>query len=135
MSRDRRGEAGRWVAQAEQDLGDARLLAEHGRYAPACFHSQQATEKALKGVLYAAGADVVLGHSVRDLCDEVAQLAPEVAERCPEWGALDQHYIATRYPDALPGGIPAQSYTEAQARDALATAGSALEFAHRRVST
>lgn len=134
MSRDAVADARRWVAQAYEDLGDARLLAEHGRFAPACFHAQQATEKALKAVLYAAGADVVLGHSVRDLCDEVARLAPEVAENCPEWGALDQYYIATRYPDALPGGIPAQSYTEAQARHALGTAESALEFAGGRVS-
>jgi HEPN domain-containing protein len=38
--------------------------------AAACFHSQQAAEKALKAVLYSQGARVVLGHSVRQLAQQ-----------------------------------------------------------------
>lgn len=119
-------EGRRWIDQARRDLDDAALLAEHGRHATACFLAEQAAEKALKGVLYAAGADAVLGHSVRTLCEEVAALEPGVRPSCPEWGALDQFYIPTRYPDALPGGIPAEAYTATQsARGALDRAWSA----------
>lgn len=135
MSRDIIGEARRWVAQATQDLADARLLAEHSRYATACFLCQQAAEKALKGVLYGAGADAVLGHSVRQLCDDITRMDPDVASRCAEWAVLDQFYIPTRYPDALPGGIPSEAYTEAQARGAIETAGSAISFARERVGS
>ncbi|MBM3673904.1 MAG: HEPN domain-containing protein [Actinobacteria bacterium] len=128
-------EGARWIEQARRDLDDAALLAEHGRHATACFLAQQAAGKALKGVLYAAGADVVLGHSVRTLCGEVTLLDPQVQPRCPDWGALDQFYIPTRYPDALPGGIPAEAYTASQSAGALATAREVLAFADGRAST
>ena len=129
MSRDPLAEGRRWLAQAESDVADARLLAEHGRNAAACFLSQQATEKALKAVLYAAGADAVHGHSIGDLCPEVAALAPEAAGCCEEWAVLDQYYIPTRYPDALPGGIPATAYTAAQAAGAIGTAAAGAPLA------
>ena len=38
----------------------------------ACFLCQQAAEKALEAVLYAHGAEQVLGHSVADLAEECA---------------------------------------------------------------
>lgn len=134
MSRDVGSEARRWVDQAIADLGDARLLADHSRFATACFLCQQATEKALKGVIYASGADAVLGHSVRQLCDEIARLDPAVASRCVEWAILDQYYIPTRYPDALPGGIPATAYSATQAQAAIRTADDAISFASERLA-
>ena len=39
---------------------------------------------------------------------------------------LDQYYIATRYPDGLPEGHAGLFYTEEQAVDALAKAGTFL---------
>jgi HEPN domain-containing protein len=57
------------------------LIANH-RNAVACFLAQQAAEKALNGLLYAAGAEVVLGHSVAALCREVAVVDPDLAPRC-----------------------------------------------------
>jgi HEPN domain-containing protein len=122
VNRDYSAEGGRWVAQAQDDLAAAELLAQHGRSAQACFLAQQVAEKALKGLLYYAGADVVLGHSVAQLCEHAAKVAPELGPRCPDWATLDQHYIPTRYPDALPGGIPAAAYTSAQATSAIALA-------------
>ncbi len=116
----------RWIAQATDDLETARLLLANERHAVACFLAQQAAEKALKGLLYAAGADAVLGHSVAALCVEVAAVHPELTPRCPEWSSLDQHYIPTRYPDALPGGIPSDVYTAAQATAATDLAGELL---------
>jgi HEPN domain-containing protein len=32
---------------------------------------------------------------------------------------LDQHYVAARYPDALPGGAPYQVFSKKQASEAL----------------
>ena len=119
MSRDPAVESARWLAQATDDLQTAQLLVEHGRHPVACFLAQQCAEKALKAVLYHAGADTVLGHSVAALCREVGGRHPDLAPRCAAWATLDQHYIPSRYPDALPGGTPADVYTHEQARAAV----------------
>lgn len=129
MTRDPSVEGGRWLAQAADDLEAARLLTAHDRHAQACFLAQQAAEKALKGLLYAAGAEVVLGHSVAQLCEYAAKVAPSVAGRCQAWAMLDQYYIPTRYPDALPGAIPATAYTGEQARAAIELAGGVVAAA------
>lgn len=119
MSRDPAEEGRRWLAQATDDLVTAELLVRHGRHPVACFLAQQCAEKALKAVLYRGGADVVLGHSVAMLCQELAAAHPALAPRCRGWATLDQHYIPSRYPDALPGGTPADVYTDVQARAAV----------------
>ena len=62
-----RVEAQRWFRQAQTDLEVVRTLLSSQHYAAACFHSQQAAEKASKAVLYSQGARVVLGHAVREL--------------------------------------------------------------------
>lgn len=120
MSHDPTVESRRWVGQALHDLATAELLVEHGRYPVACFLAQQAAEKALKGLLYHDGADIVLGHSVAALCREAAARHPVLEPHCGAWSTLDQHYIPTRYPDALPGGTPADVYTREQATQAVA---------------
>lgn len=84
-------------------------------------------------MLYADGADTVLGHSVQTLCRAVAELHPDTAARCPEWATLDLFYIPTRYPDALPDGVPAEVYTRTQADAAIALAAETVAFAAGRV--
>lgn len=46
-------EARRWFQEAQADLAVVRTLRGAGHHAAACFHSQQAAEKALKALLYA----------------------------------------------------------------------------------
>jgi HEPN domain-containing protein len=60
--KERRTEALRWLRQAENDLGYARLGLKEGYYAQACFLSQQICEKALKSIHYGGlGKRLVLG--------------------------------------------------------------------------
>jgi len=40
-----------WLREAEEDLESAQLLIDGGQYHHACFHVQQAAEKALKVAL------------------------------------------------------------------------------------
>lgn len=134
MSRDPGVDGTRWLAQADDDLETARLLMVNDRHAVACFLAQQSAEKALKGLLYGAGADIVLGHSVAALCAEVAALHPELDSKCDTWSSLDQHYIPTRYPDALPGGIPSDVYTIAQSSSAIGLADEVLAAVRERLS-
>lgn len=129
-----RDEAERWLRQAESDLAFAALGAREGFPAQACFTSQQAAEKAVKAVLYLSGARFVPGHSVVELLDRAAAAVADTdaapLRRLQDSARqLDQYYIPTRYPNGLPGGIPAEVFTDAQAEDAVGRARSFVEAA------
>jgi HEPN domain-containing protein len=65
---DQRSHARAWLAKAVNDLTAARRLTEAGGpYDAACFHAQQAAEKALKGLLAHAGAPIPRSHNLEDL--------------------------------------------------------------------
>lgn len=126
-------EGRRWLTQAREDLRWAKHLAEEGAYYLACFLAQQVAEKALKAFLYAQGAEIVLGHSVRRLVDQASAIDPDFARAGADWGTLDGYYIPTRYPNGLPEGIPSQVYTARAAREALALAEEAVHFVESRL--
>lgn len=113
-------EARRWLAQARDDLAFIQWLLGEGRgFEKGCFIAQQAAEKALKAVLYAAGARTVLGHSVAELLERVAVQHPGVADLINDARQLDRFYIPTRYPNGLPGGAPFESFTSGDLRQAV----------------
>lgn len=96
-------EALRWLAKAEDDLAVANIVvdAPAGVNWAACFHAQQATEKALKAVLVAYGIDFPRSHALERL---IALMPAEpastfdfeaVAELTP-WA------VAGRYPEDIP---------------------------------
>jgi len=87
-----------------------------------CFLAQQAAEKALKAFLYARGEELVLGHSVRQLCQRAAEHDARFQPSLDDWGVLDSYYIPTRYPNGLPDDIPARVYNRQAAEGALALA-------------
>jgi HEPN domain-containing protein len=115
-------EARRWLAQAENDLAFAEVGVREGFFAQACFICQQAGEKALKALHYRGGARVVLGHSLAELLDDLLRDHPTLGDLRDAARQLDQFYIPTRYPNGLPGGVPADSFTRAQATQAVAAA-------------
>ncbi len=127
-------EGRRWLRQAVEDLRWARHLAEQGAHHLACFLAQQVAEKALKAFLYAQGEEVVLGHSVERLCAAAAIFAPEFGEYARSWSILDGYYVPTRYPNSLPGGIPAEVYTRRAAEEAVALAGEVVEEVAGRIT-
>ncbi len=67
----------RWLKQGERDLSAAWVLMEHEFYESACFHAQQASEKALKSLLIMKGYRTVVTHSTRELYKEVKRLIPD----------------------------------------------------------
>lgn len=104
MSRTKnRGEAERWLLTAEEDLKAAEVLFRAAMYAQACFHTQQAGEKALKALWYFWDADP-WGHSVQRLIRDFPHRSDiSDADAWIELGALlDKFYIPTRYPNGLP---------------------------------
>lgn len=127
-------DAERWYRTAEDDLEFARVALRTGFYHKACFHAQQSGEMAIKAVAYGLGERVVLGHSIAELVKQYADRVPGLGELSADASLLDQYYIPTRYPNGLPGGVPSESYSEAQATSAIGVAERILRFASRHRS-
>lgn len=129
-------EAGRrWLRQAEHDLRVARRLQAHGDYSDACFMAEQASQKALKAFLLARGERSVPIHSVAELAEHCSRFDPDFKEHIASGRLLDQYYIPTRYPDALPPpAVPFESYTQDQGEKAVAAANAIVSLVAQRLA-
>lgn len=113
-------EAHRWWDQAQDDLAFVRWVHEEGRFFDkACFVAQQAAEKALKACLYASGERFVPGHSTYELWQSLSEKAAAIKDLAEHCRRLDRFYIPTRYPNGLPGGIPASFFSRSDLDQAL----------------
>ena len=85
----------------------------------------QCVEKALKGALVRREQVPPRIHSIADLLS----LFPSgwLADLRDDLVGLDDYYIATRYPDALPGTLPDSLPGRAEAEESLALACTVLE--------
>jgi HEPN domain-containing protein len=121
-----------WFRQAERDLQHARHSQTDLDYEWACFASQQAAEKALKG-LYQALSGEGWGHSISAL---LAGLEEKMAvpDRL-KLGAkvLDKMYILTRYPNGFDQGIPADYFLEEDSERSIEECHAILEFVRPRI--
>jgi len=128
-----RNKGRRWLAQAAQDLEDARFNLSGKRYNIACFLAQQSAEKALKAYLLSRGAEEIWGHSVADLCKDAKRFDASFTQIEREASLLDKYYIPTRYPDALPGGIPSEAFDEEDAKRAISLAQKTIDFVGEKI--
>ena len=115
-------EGKRWLATARGDLETSRILLEAGRWAHACFHAQQAGEKALKALWYTHDLDP-WGHSILRLVGDLEGAHPAahalVRDLAETAAQLDRLYVPTRYPNGLPDLTPEEAFFESDARRAL----------------
>jgi HEPN domain-containing protein len=131
MSDESREEAARWLAAAREDLAASRYTATGEFHAAACFHAQQAAEKAVKAVHFARGARAVLGHSVRKL---IESLAPSpLSELSNAARELDLLYVPSRYPNGLQSGTPGEAFGVEQSARAIEQAAAILDAAAREI--
>ncbi len=105
-------DAGRWLAAAEVDLRIAGLVLREQFYSHAMFMAHQVAEKALKALAYQRGDRYVTGHSLVDLAANLESTYRELGIKRKLAKSLDKYYLPTRYPDALPGGIPSEVYDD-----------------------
>ena len=133
MRDDPKAEGSRWLEQPREDLKWAELLVREGGFHVACFLAQQVAEKALKAFLYAAGDSVVLGHSVERLSLAAAERDAAFRDHAAVWAILDGYYVPTRYPNSLPGSIPAHVYSRAVAQEAVALVREVVAFVAARM--
>lgn len=64
----------------------------------------------------------MIGQSVAALCQRCGNYEKSFIDLAKQVGKLDRFYTPTRYPNALPGGIPAELYDEVDAKEAIALA-------------
>ena len=125
-------DAQRWLEFAEQDLRTAEMTLSGEIFNQVCFHSQQCAEKCLKACLTAAGELLPRTHRIVDLLGllstEAQAVVGDIKESLLE---LDQFYIPTRYPDALPGSLPEGLPQKSHAEAALAAARRCYEQTKR----
>ena len=75
----------------------------------------------------------MLGHSVERLCAQAAERDADFTEMRGRWAILDGYYVPTRYPNSLPGGIPAHVYTREPADEAVVLAEEVVRFVGERI--
>ena len=127
-------EARRWLSQAAHVSGVAQMLLQQACYAESCFHAEQAGQLALKAFLYGQGERFVKLHSVKELVEQCARRDPTFQQLVDAGKTLDQYYIPTRYPDALAfPGLPYETYTERQAREAVEFATRICDLVRQKV--
>lgn len=117
-----------WLFFAKSDLKLAKKALEEGIYHLACFHAQQAAEKLLKTCLAAANKTIPKLHSLVDIYERIQPFYPEIEQYRSDLETLDQYYIPTRYPDALPGTLPEGLPTEQHAQNAIAAVDDLFEL-------
>jgi len=124
--RDVKNEGRRWLRQAEHNFQSARYMLDGGFYGWACFLAQQAAEAALKAFLFFKGERGRLSHSIAEL-RQISSKHDDIFMGLASIGKLDTFYTPTRYPNALPGGVPFQAYNRADAEEAIGLATEVTE--------
>ena len=126
--------AARWLAYARADRAAAERLAVD-LWHVACFHAQQASEKALKALLTRIQGDAVptpLAHVLLRALSELGEAVPDDVASAAN--ALDRYYIPTRYPDALDFADAALVYSTQDARQAIGWADTVLRWCEVRIA-
>ncbi|HRT36783.1 MAG TPA: HEPN domain-containing protein [Caldisericia bacterium] len=128
MKDDKLKEALRWIRQASEDIDAAKYNHKGKKFFVSCFLSHQVVEKILKGYLIYKGFEHIWGHSISDLSKECEKIDKDFESLRKEILILDKYYIPTRYPNGLPGGIPAEVFTERDSIEAIDLSEKALKF-------
>ncbi len=84
--------------------------------------------------LYATGMEEVRGHSVAELCGMAGKVDRDFVQLRVKVAPLDKYYIPTRYPNGLPGGIPSDAFSEADAEMALGMTRQVLDLVNRKMA-
>ena len=120
-----------WLESARRDLRLSRLaLTEEETAGGACFHAQQAIEKALKGFLIFRGLPLERTHQASELArmcvNEDHGLSPCITAA----QVVEDYYISTRYPDAN-NVFP--TFVQAQAERAVGHAENTIALVQSKI--
>ncbi|MBI4671652.1 MAG: HEPN domain-containing protein [Chloroflexi bacterium] len=119
-----------WIQRAREDLRMAELAWENQIWNQACFHSQQAIEKSLKGLI------VRRENLTAPFTHEIVILAALLPadwfdDLQAEFTRINGFYAPTRYPTAEPGELPERPVNRQDAEIAIKTARQVVARAER----
>jgi len=99
-----------WLERAAVDLRSAEVVlsADPPITHTACFHSQQAAERTLKGFLAYRGVEFEHTHQIERLVQQCAEIDPELAGLHETADHLTAYAVRFRYP--YPGPAPSHSW-------------------------
>ena len=126
-------EQNNWFYFAEEDIKMAESAFKERIFNQTCFHSQQAVEKMLKGFLKAKGVIIPRTHFLVELLKICIKIDKDFQDLRDECAILDDYYIPTRYPDAIPGVLPDGLPKEKDAKEALSILIHACNFIKRKI--
>ena len=128
-------EARRWMRQSREDLETADCLIQKRRFAFACFHCQQAVEKALKALMFAKGRlkkSDLEAHDILTLAYRASGMDQSLRGVPNMVATIHGYYIKTRYPQYQRGlnqnTIPAEMYSHADAENATSKGEEILQL-------
>src|SRR3989338_4909194 len=125
-------EADRWFRQAENDLKAAQGSQQGGFHAQTCFWAQQSAAKALRAFLFINKEDAKETRSVSELLERCLTYDEEFKSVIEHSSRLDIYYKTTRYPDSLPGGIPAELISNRDSNEAIKIAADILALVEEK---
>lgn len=123
---------GGWFEKAGQDMEMARRALDPKGPLPAmaCYHAQQAAEKALKGYLIARQVQFRFVHDLVYLVQLCAEQDPSFPELLPAGEILGEYATRVRYP------LETESEPdEEKAREALRLAEQVIDFTRSRIQS
>ena len=123
-----REEAKLWLGQADEDFITAKKNIEIKRFYASVFFSQQAAEKALKGLYLEKKREPYLRHNLVEMADILG--APEEVKRACRF--LNPQYAVSRYPDAA-GGLPADAYDKFLAEKIMESAKKVINWVKKNL--
>jgi HEPN domain-containing protein len=87
-----------WIKRAKSNLELAQAeIIRHIYYEDLCYQSQQAVEKALKGLLIFYGVEPEFTHNIEILLKELKKFT-DIPENIKEAAQLTNYAVQTRYP-------------------------------------
>jgi HEPN domain-containing protein len=87
-----------WIERARGNLELAQVkIIRHIFYEDLCYQSQQAAEKALKGLLIYYGVEPEFTHNIEILLKEIKKFT-DIPENIKESAQLTNYAVQTRYP-------------------------------------
>jgi HEPN domain-containing protein len=87
-----------WIKRAKSSLELAQAkVSRHIYYEDLCYQSQQAVEKALKGLLIYYGIEPEFTHNIEVLLNEIKKFT-DIPENIKEASLLTSYAVQTRYP-------------------------------------
>jgi HEPN domain-containing protein len=109
------GSPAQWITHAESDLRMGRLGADDPEVLgeQACFHAQQAAEKALKAVLLSRAIDFPYTHDIKGLLKIAEMNGMVIPPAIQQASLLTPYAVETRYPGDW------MDITETDVREAL----------------